>query len=59
MKKLFTIKKNGKYIKDFTDGCELTADLSKAEQYTSKKSALVVAREYAKQNGNGYTVVEI
>lgn len=57
--KLYCIKKNGKFVKDFTDGEKLTIDFMKAEKYTNKKSAIIAAQEYGKRNGKGYTVVEI
>lgn len=57
--KVYTIKKNNKYVKDFTDGEKLTNSLSQAEKYTSKKSAIVAAQMYGKQFGKGFVVVEM
>lgn len=57
--KYYTIKKNGKYVKDYSDGEKLTKVLQNAEKYTNKKSALVNAQQYGKLYGKGFTVVEV
>lgn len=57
--KVYLIKKDGKYVKDFTDGEKLTKVLSLAEKYTSKKSAVIAAKMYGKNFGKGFTVVEM
>lgn len=57
--KVYLIKKDGKYVKDFTDGEKLTKVLSLAEKYTSKKNAIVAAQMYGKNFGKGFTVVEM
>lgn len=57
--KYYTIKKNGKYVKDYSDGEKLTKVLQNAEKYTHKKSALVNAQQYGKLYGKGFTVVEV
>lgn len=54
----WAIKKDGKYVKNFSDGKKLTVCFYNIERYTNKKSAEIVAREYGRKNGKGYTVVE-
>ena len=55
---LYAIKKDGKFVKEFSDGTEFTKSKEHAEYFTSKKSACECAREYGRKNGKGYTVVE-
>lgn len=54
----WAIKKDGKYVRNFSDGKKLTAGFYNIERYTNKKSAEIMAREYGRKNGKGYTVVE-
>ena len=56
---MFTIKKDGKYVKDFTDGKEVTLNWDLMEKYLTKESAVAAAREYGQKNGKGYSVKEI
>ena len=58
---MYAIKKNGKYVKDFSNGTEFTTlrGWNWIEKYTTKKAALVKAQEYSRNNGKGYSVVEI
>ncbi len=58
---IYGIKKNGKYVKDFSEGTEFTTlrNYAWVEKYTSKKGATTAAQEYGKKNGAGYTVAEI
>lgn len=55
---LYTIKKGELYVKDFTDGVELTRSKRQAEYYYSKKGAIEAAIRYGRKNGKGYKVVE-
>ena len=55
---LYVIKKNGLFTKDFTHGAELTKSRNKAEYFTDKKKAAIVAREYGRLYGPGFSVVE-
>lgn len=43
---IYTIKRDGKYVRDYTDGAKLTSNYNMAEKYTDKKSAIEAAREY-------------
>lgn len=56
---MFTIMKNGKFVKDFTDGEKLTANFSLAEKYTDEKSARIAAQQYGRSIGTGFKVVKI
>lgn len=56
---LFVIKKDGKYVKDMTDGSEFTKSYQQAEKYTNKKSAQEAARDYARRYGKGYSVFNV
>ena len=56
---LYAIKKNGKYVKDFTDGEKLTVLFNLIELHRTKASALNSAREYGRKYGKGFTVVEM
>lgn len=56
---MFTIIKNGKYVKEFSNGEEFTKGKNHAEYYNKKKSAVIAAQEYGRKFGAGYTVVEI
>lgn len=56
---VFVIMKNGKFVKDFTDGTKVTIDYRAAEKYVSKKNAVLAARQYSRDNGKGYSVVEV
>lgn len=56
---VFVIMKNGKFVKDFTDGTKVTTDYRAAEKYVSKKNAVLAARKYSRDNGKGYSVVEV
>ena len=56
---MFAIKKNGKYVKDFSDGEELTTVFNQIELYRTKASAVNAAREYGSKYGKGYTVVKM
>lgn len=55
--KIYAIKKDGKYVKDFTDGEKTTMQYGQIELYTDKKAAQMAAREYGRTNGKGYSVV--
>ena len=52
MKKPYVIKKNGKFVRDFTEGKSLTASFDKAEKYTSKRAAIVAAQVRKALNGD-------
>lgn len=54
---LFAIMKDGKYVKDFTEGEKFTTNYNLAEKYTNKKSAEAAARQYGKAYGTGFHVV--
>lgn len=56
---LFVIKKDGKYVKDMTDGSGFTKSYQQAEKYTNKKSAQEAARDYARRYGKGYSVFNV
>lgn len=56
---LYTIKKDGKFVKEFSEGEEFTNSKTHAEYYTNKKSAIIAAQEYGRKFGSGYTVKEI
>lgn len=56
---LYAIMKDGKYVKEFSEGQEFTKGRNHAEYFTSKKSATTCASEYGKKNGKGYKVVEV
>lgn len=56
---MFVIMKNGKFVKDYTEGKKLTSAFSKAELYKDKKSAEVAAQQYGKVNGKGFKVVKL
>ena len=58
---MFVIMKNGKFVKNFSDGTKFTSNLytNQVETYLSKKSAKETAREYGRKNGKGYRVVEL
>lgn len=49
----YMIMKNGKYVKDYTDGKALTTSFKMAEKYTEEKAALKAAQQY----GKNYKVV--
>lgn len=55
---VYLIKKNGKFVKDYTEGTKLTSNYNLAEKYTSKKAAQIAAQQYGRINGAGYTVVK-
>ena len=55
---LYAIKKDGKYVKDFSDGAELTLSRQWVERYYTKKGAIRQAQEYGRRYGKGFTVVE-
>lgn len=55
---VYMIKKDGKFVKDYSEGAKLTMDYMKAEKFTSEKSAVIAAQAYGKRNGKGYTVVK-
>ena len=57
-KMLYAIMKDGKYVKEFSEGREFTKGRNHAEYFTNKKSASVCASEYGRKNGKGYKVVE-
>lgn len=57
--KAYMIMKDGKYVKDFTDGEKLTSNWNLAEKFTSKKAATVAAQAYGKVHGKGFKVVEL
>lgn len=56
---MYAIKKNNKFVKDFTDGTKLTTSYLLAEKFLTKKAATIAAQEYGRNNGSGYTVVSI
>lgn len=56
---MFAIMKNGKFVKDFTEGKKLTTNTTLIERYTNEKSAKIAAQQYGKNNGTGYKVVRI
>lgn len=56
---LYAIKKNNKFVKDFTEGTKLTTNYSLAEKFLTKKAAIIAAQEYGRNNGSGYTVVSM
>lgn len=56
---MFVIMKDGKFVKDFTDGKKLTTNFILAEKYTEHKSACIAAQQYGKSSGNGFKVVKI
>lgn len=55
--KVYTIMKNGKYVKDYTDGEKLTTNFALAEKYTTEKAARVAAQAYGREYGKGFHVV--
>lgn len=57
--KIYMIMKDGKYVKDFTDGEKLTSNWNLVEKFTSKKAAIVAAQAYGKIYGKGFKVVEL
>lgn len=57
--KQYLIQKNGKFVRDFSDGERFTVIFSLAERYTSKKAAAAMASLYGRRNGKGYKVVSI
>ena len=59
MMKVFAIMKSDKYVKDFTDGEELTTSFTHAEKYTNEKSALIAAQQYGRMYGKGFKVVKM
>lgn len=56
---IWAIKKDGKFVRDFSDGLRLTTQHSLIEKYTSKKAAEENARYYGRMNGKGYHVVQM
>lgn len=56
---LYAIKKNGKFVKDFSEGTEFTNNKKNIEYYTTRRYAVNAAREYGRKNGGGYSVVEV
>ncbi|MCC8045645.1 MAG: hypothetical protein LIP12_09130 [Clostridiales bacterium] len=58
---VYGIKKNGKFVKDFSEGKEFTTlrNFNQVEKYLTKKGAVIAAQGYGNKNGAGYTVVEI
>ena len=56
--KFYVIKKDGKFVKDFSEGKKTTVQFSQIEFYTSRKAAIEAAREYGRMNGKGYSVAE-
>lgn len=56
---LYAIKKNGKFVKEFSEGTEFTNNKKNIEYYTIKWCAVTAAREYGRKNGGGYSVVEV
>lgn len=58
---MFVIMKNGKFVKDFSEGTKFTSNpyTNQVEKYLSKRSAEEAAREYGRKNGKGYKVVEL
>ena len=56
---LYVIKKDNKYVKDFSNGEEFTKQYDKAEKFTDKQSANEYAAKYSKWYGKGYKVVTI
>ena len=58
-KTTYAIKKNGRFVKDFSDGAEFTSNPDWVEKYSSKEAALVAARDYGRAHGKGYHVVEL
>jgi len=56
---MYSIKKDGKWVKDFSDGAELTSNKKFRELYRDKKSAVQMAREYGRKYGSGFVVVQV
>lgn len=56
---MFAIMKNGKFVKDFTEGKNFTTNFTLIERYTDEKSAKIAAQQYGRNNGAGYKVVKI
>ena len=56
---MYAIKKNDRFVKDFSDGAEFTSSFSWIEKYRAKKAALLAAQRYGKVHGKGYQVVEL
>ena len=56
---LYVIKKDNKYVKDFSNGEEFTKQYDKAEKFTDKQSVNECAAKYSKWYGKGYKVVTI
>ena len=59
--KIYAIKKNGKYVKDFSNGTEFVnlSNWRAVEKIMDKKAAIRIAQEYGRKNGSGYEVVEL
>ena len=57
MTSYYAIKKDGKYVRVFTEGKKTTTRFDLIEFYTSKKAAQEAAREYGRKNGKGYSAV--
>lgn len=55
---VYVIKKDGKFVKDFSDGAEFTKNIRSSEKYTSLKSARIAASQYGRKYGKGYSVTE-
>lgn len=58
---MYAITKNGRYVKDFSNGTEFTTlrNWSWVEKYTTKKGAVQAAQTYGKENGSGYHAVKL
>lgn len=56
---VYAVKKNGKFVREFSEGMEFTGNKKYIEYYRTKRSAVVAASEYGRKNGGGYSVVEI
>lgn len=57
MTSYYAIKKDGKYVRQYSDGLKTTTRFDLIELYTSKKAAQEAAREYGRKNGKGYSTV--
>ena len=56
---MYAIKKDGRFVKDFSEGAEFTGSFKWIEKYRTYKSALLAAQSYGKVHGKGYHVVEL
>ena len=56
---MYAVKKGDRYVKDFSNGDEFTKDWNWIQKFVSRRAALEAAREYGKEHGRGYHVIEL